>query len=87
MELQKIYLFSLIVINSDQPRGLVVRVPDCRICGSGVRFPVLPWGFFLEGEDSHGDGSLGGLVELRFKAPPAISYSYTYITIYLIGAT
>jgi hypothetical protein len=49
---------------------------------SRVRFPVLPWGFFLEGEDSHG---LGSLVELRFKAPPGTSYSY--ITIHLTGTT
>jgi hypothetical protein len=50
-----------------------------------VSIPVLPWGFFLEGEDSHGDQSLGSLVELRFKAPPGISYSY--INIHLIGTT
>jgi hypothetical protein len=31
---------------------------------------VLPWRFFLEGEDSHGDHGVGSLVELRFKAPP-----------------
>jgi hypothetical protein len=42
-----------------------------------VRFPVLPWGFFLEGEDSHGDHCLGSVVELRFKAPPGASYSYS----------
>jgi hypothetical protein len=35
---------------------------------SRVRFASLPWGFFLEEEDSHGDHGLGGLVELRFKA-------------------
>jgi hypothetical protein len=35
-----------------------------------VRLPVLPWGFFLEGEDSNGDHGLGSLVELRFKPPP-----------------
>jgi hypothetical protein len=29
------------------------------IVRSRVRFPALPWGFFLEGEDSHGDHSLG----------------------------
>jgi hypothetical protein len=43
---------------------------------SRVRFPALPWGFFSEGEDSHGDHGLGGLVELKFKAPPGSSYSY-----------
>jgi hypothetical protein len=32
-----------------------------------VQFPFLPWGFFLEGKDSHGDHGLGGLVELRLK--------------------
>jgi hypothetical protein len=52
---------------------------------SRVRFPVLPWGFFLEGEDPHGDHGLGSLVEFRFKAPPGTSYSY--ITIHLIGTT
>jgi hypothetical protein len=52
---------------------------------SPVIFPVLIWGFFLEGEDSHGDLGQGSLVELRFKAPPGTSYSY--ITIYLIGTT
>jgi hypothetical protein len=35
------------------------------IVRSRVRFPVLPLGFFLEGEDSHGDHGLGSLVELR----------------------
>jgi hypothetical protein len=62
----------------DQPRGLVVM-------RSRVRFPVLPWGFLLEGEDSHGDHGLGSLVELGFKAPPGTSCSY--ITIHLIGKT
>jgi hypothetical protein len=52
---------------------------------SRVRFPVLPWGFFLEGEDYHDDHSLGGLVEPKFKAPPGTSYSY--LTIHLIGTT
>jgi hypothetical protein len=55
------------------------------IMRSQVRFPVLPWGFFFEGEDSHGDHGLGSLVELRFKAPPGTSYSC--ITIHLIGTT
>jgi hypothetical protein len=32
------------------------------IMRSRVRFPVLPWVFFLEGEDSHGDHGLGSLV-------------------------
>jgi hypothetical protein len=50
---------------------------------SQVRFPILPRGFFLEGEDSHGDHGLGSLVELRFKAAPGTSYPY--ITIHLIG--
>jgi hypothetical protein len=36
-----------------------------------VRFPVLPWGSFLEGEDSHGDPGL-----LRFKNPPRTPYPY-----------
>jgi hypothetical protein len=52
---------------------------------SRVRFPVLPWGFFLEGEDPPGDHGLGSLVEFRFKAPPGTSYSY--ITIHLLGTT
>jgi hypothetical protein len=50
-----------------------------------VRFPVLPWGFFHEGENPHGDHGLGSLVELRFKAPPGTSYSY--ITIHLTRTT
>jgi hypothetical protein len=50
-----------------------------------VRFPVLAWGFFLEGEDSHGDYGLGSLVEFRFKVLPGNSYSY--IIIHLIGKT
>jgi hypothetical protein len=49
------------------------------------KFPVLPWGFFLEGEDSHGDHGLGSLVELKFKVPPGTSYSY--ITTHIIGTT
>jgi hypothetical protein len=52
---------------------------------SRVRFPVLPWGFLLEGEDPLGDLGLGSLVEFSFKAPPGNSYSY--ITIQLIGTT
>jgi hypothetical protein len=55
------------------------------IMSSLVRFPVLPWEFFVEGEDSHGDHGLGSLVELRFKAPPCTSYPY--ITMHLIGTT
>jgi hypothetical protein len=55
------------------------------IMRSRTRFPVLPWGFFLEGEDPHGDHGLSSLVEFRFKAPPGTSYSY--ITIHLIGTT
>jgi hypothetical protein len=39
------------------------------IMRSRVRFPVLPWKYLLEGEDSHGDHGLGSL-DLRFKAPP-----------------
>jgi hypothetical protein len=50
-----------------------------------VRFPVLPWGFFLEEKDPLGDHGLGRLVEFRFKVPPGTSYSY--ITIHLIGTT
>jgi hypothetical protein len=50
---------------------------------SQVQFQVLPWGFSLEGEHSHGNHGIGSLVELRFKAPPGTSYSY--ITIHLIG--
>jgi hypothetical protein len=40
---------------------------------SRVRFPFLPWGFFLEAEDSHVDHDLGSLrvVELRFMAHAA----------------
>jgi hypothetical protein len=52
------------------------------IMRSRFRFSVLPWGFFLEGEDSHG---LGSSVKLWFKTPPYTSYSY--FTIHLIGTT
>jgi hypothetical protein len=38
------------------------------IMRSRVRFPVLAWGFSLEGEDSHGDHGLGSLVELRLRS-------------------
>src|SRR5215510_252688 len=34
---------------------------------SRVRFSVLPLGFFLEGEDSHGDHGLGSLVNLGLR--------------------
>jgi hypothetical protein len=44
---------------------------------------ILPWGFFLEGEDFDDGHGLGSLVELRVKAPPGTSY----ITIHLIGTT
>jgi hypothetical protein len=37
------------------------------IMRSRVRFPVLLWEIFLEGEDPHGDHGLGSLVELRYK--------------------
>jgi hypothetical protein len=43
---------------------------------SWVRFPVLPWEFFLEGEDSHGGHGLGSSVERRFKSHPGNSYPY-----------
>jgi hypothetical protein len=52
---------------------------------SRVRIPVLPWGFFLEGEDPHGDDGVGSLVEFSFKAPPGTSYSC--IKTHLIGKT
>jgi hypothetical protein len=55
------------------------------IMRSRVWFPALPWGFFREGEDSHGDHGLGSLEKLKFKAPPGTSYSY--ITIHLIATT
>jgi hypothetical protein len=50
---------------------------------SRVRFPVLPWGIFLEGKTPHGYHGLGSLIEFKFKAPPGTSYSY--ITIRLMG--
>src|SRR5215469_4497646 len=34
---------------------------------SRVRFPVLPWGFFLEEEGCHGDHGPSRLVELRLR--------------------
>jgi hypothetical protein len=55
------------------------------IMRSRVRFPVLQWGFFLEGEDSHGEHGLGCLVVFRCKALPGTPYPY--ITIHLIGTT
>jgi hypothetical protein len=64
------------------PSGQIFQLLIMR---SRVRFPVLPWGFFFEGEDPLGDHGLANLVELRFKAPPGTSYSY--ITIHLIGTT
>jgi hypothetical protein len=66
----------LCIITNNQPRGLVVRV-WLLIMRSRVRFQALPWEFFLEGKDSLGDHGLGSLEELRFKAPPGTSYSYT----------
>jgi hypothetical protein len=39
---------------------------------SRVRFPVLSWGFFLEGEDPLGDHGLGSLVEFRYKARSSV---------------
>jgi hypothetical protein len=51
---------------------------------SQVRFPVLPWEFFLEGKDFYSDNGLGSLVELRFMTPPGTPYPY--ITIHIIGA-
>jgi hypothetical protein len=74
--LSLVMVMSIYIYIYDQPRGLLVM-------RSRVRFPVLPWGFFLEGQDSHGDHDLGSLVELGFKAPPGTSY----ITIHLIGTT
>jgi hypothetical protein len=50
----------------DQPRGLVVKSFWLLIMRSRVRFPVLPWGFFLEGEDLLGDHGLGSLVEFIY---------------------
>jgi hypothetical protein len=67
----------------DQFRGLVVRVSE--IMWSLARLPALPWGFFLEGEDPHGEHGLGSLAEFRFKALSGTSHSY--ITIHLIGTT
>jgi hypothetical protein len=37
------------------------------IMRSWFRFPALPWEFFLEEEDSHGDHGLGSLVEFRLR--------------------
>jgi hypothetical protein len=46
------------------------------VMGSRVRFSVLPWGFFLEREDSHVDSGLGSLAERGFKT------SWYFIFIY-----
>jgi hypothetical protein len=40
---------------------------------SRVWFPVLPWGFFREGEDYHADHGLGNLVELHTHISPSTS--------------
>ena len=49
-------------------RECFIKRPDLWSSGQGlwlltmrsrVRFPVLPWGFFLVGEDSNGDHGLG----------------------------
>jgi hypothetical protein len=78
----KIYftLFTILKRPASWSSGLSLWLLIMR---SRVRFPVLPWGFFLEGEYSHGDHGLGSLVELRFKAPLGTSY----ITIHLIRTT
>jgi hypothetical protein len=34
---------------------------------SRIRFSAVPWGFFLEGDDYHGNHGLGSLVELRLR--------------------
>jgi hypothetical protein len=52
---------------------------------SRIPFPVLPWGIFLEGEDSHGDYGLDSVVKLRFNTPAGTPYPY--ITIHIIGTT
>ena len=51
-------MLNFIFVLLDQPRGLVVRVSDYNH-EVRVRFPVLPWEFFLVGEDPHGDHGLG----------------------------
>jgi hypothetical protein len=56
--------------SSDQIFRLLIMRPR-------LRFPVLPWGFFLEGEDSHGNHGLGSLVEVRFEVP-----SWYFIFVY-----
>jgi hypothetical protein len=58
---------------SDQPRGLVSEflTTDHEVPGS---IPGSHMGFFLEGEDPHGDHGLSSLVEFKFKAPPSTSY-------------
>jgi len=68
---------------SDQPRGLVVRVPtNHEVPGS---IPGSTVGIFPEGENSRGDHGLGRLVEIRFKGPPGTTSSY--ITTHMIGTT
>ena len=78
-------IYAEVQIYIDQPRGLVVRVSGYLIMSSRVRFPVLPWEFSLNGEDSRGDHGLGMLVEFRFKGPPGTTSSY--ITSHIIGTT
>jgi hypothetical protein len=43
---------------------------------SRVRFPVLPWGFFLEGEDPHGGHGLGSLVQ-QGLGPLVVLHNHT----------
>ena len=64
-------LLLSLLLYTDQPRGLVVRVSE--VPGS---IPGSTVGIFLEGEDSRGDHGLGRLVEFRFKAPPGTTSSY-----------
>jgi hypothetical protein len=78
---QPIFFFLPASWCSDQSFGLLIM-------RSRVRFPVLPWGFFLEGEDSHGDDDLGSLVELRVRPLLLLHIHHiTHITIHLTGTT
>ena len=66
------YVTTLVTRPASWSRGQSLSLLIMR---SRVRFPALPWGIFLEREDSRSDHGLGRLVEFRFKAPPGTTSS------------
>jgi hypothetical protein len=49
---------------------------------SQVRFPVLPWEFFLAGEDPHSDRGLGSLKNLGLR-PLLVLNAHIYVYMYI----